>query len=96
MTEMTLESQIKEKIADLSSKILAKHPMMPSLLQEIHKALLQNPECVTLLSDEEINTIVKGLESHTNTFLMAAAATKTPAKSVTSRIKNLGLEAFGG
>lgn len=90
----TLEYAIKEKVEDLKQKILAKHPLMPALLQEIHTAVLKNPEQVTLLSEEEIATIVSGLEVHTNTHLMVASATKTPAKSVTSRIKNLGLDAF--
>ena len=90
----TLEFAIKEKVEDLKAKILAKHPNMPILLQEIHTALLQNPDQVTLLSEEEIAVIVSGLEVHTNTHLMTAAATKAPTKNVKSRIQNLGLDAF--
>ena len=92
----TLEFEIKEKIESLKAKILEKHPLMPNLLQEIHRALSAQPEQVTLLSEEEMNVIIQGLEAHTNTFLMTAAATKTPSKSVNQRIKNLGLAAFGG
>lgn len=91
---MNLETQIKEKITSLREKILTKHPSMPSLLQEIHTALLKNPEQVTLLSEEEIKDLVSGLEMQTNTFLVTAAATKPASKSVVGRIKNLGLDAF--
>lgn len=68
---------------------------MPTLLREIHTTLLQQPENVTLLSEEEIKTIVNGLEVQTGVFLTQAVMTKpTAKKAATSRIKELGADAF--
>jgi hypothetical protein len=64
---------LKEKVASLSQLILAKHPQMPVLLQEIHTALTKQPENVLLLSEEDIAVIISGLEVQTSTSLMTAA-----------------------
>ena len=86
----------KEKVLALRTKILEKHPDMPVLLGEIHKAIKQNPDQVTLLEEEDIQTIVNGLEIHTGTALISAAVQGKGNKSIASKIKTQGLAAFGG
>lgn len=83
---MNITEQIKEKIASLNSALLSQHPTMPSLLREIHSTLKANPDCVTLLEEEEIGVIVNGLKRQTATEI-STAALKSPKKS----IKSIGL-----
>ena len=86
----------KQRMEELKEKILAKHPQMPILLGEIHKALRNNPEQVTLLSEEEMHVIVEGLEVQTKTALISGAVSGKGAKSVASKVKTMGIGAFGG
>lgn len=86
--------ELREKVAALQATILAKHPTMPSLLSEIHKNIKANPEQITLLSEEDISTIVNGLEIQTKTFLMSTVSKPAAAKSSMAKIKQLGLDAF--
>jgi len=83
---------VREKIASFQEALLAKHPRIPNLLQEIHSALKAQPENVTLLSEDEIRIIVNGLEKQTHTYLAASVTAKKPA--ATTRLKNLGEDAF--
>ena len=85
---------LKEKVAALAETILAKHPSMPSLLAEIHKNIKANPEQITLLSEDDIKTIVNGLEIQTKTFLIQTMTKPAGTKSKASEIKQLGLGAF--
>lgn len=48
---------------DLETALDAKLPGMPSILRDIHLHMQKDVDCVTKLSDEEIGTIVRGLES---------------------------------
>jgi hypothetical protein len=88
--------ELKEKVAELSTLLLSKHPTMPTLLQQIHKTLRQYPEQVTILAPEELAIVVNGLKQQTNT-MFAAALTKPSAsktKSLSNKIATLGADAF--
>ena len=67
---------IAMKIAELSQMILAAHPRMPMLLRDIHTILKNDPDNVTLLSEEDIGVIVSGLKLQTKTVITAAALGK--------------------
>lgn len=89
--------QLTQKVSELKSAILSRHPTMPTLLQDIHRTLKQYPECVTLMSPEEIATVVNGLENQTQTFLAQSIAAKSKgggSKSLASKIANLGDDAL--
>lgn len=88
--------ELKEKVAMLSQAILDRHPTMPTLLREIHTTLRKQPENVTLLSDEEIAILVRGLENQTNTYLASTVtgAKKSTTKSLTAKLNALGDDAF--
>lgn len=85
---MNLSEQLKEKIISLQNSLLAQHPQLPTLLREIWKTLKENPEQVTLLSEEDIGVIVNGLKKQTNTEIVTAAL-KT--KSNTKALKSISL-----
>jgi len=74
------------KIDSIESVMLTAHPRLPYLMREIHKILADDPAVVTLLSEEQIGEIVKGLAAHTNVELAASTikkTTKKPLKSIT-------------
>lgn len=84
----TLDTQIpddlKMKIASLQEAILAAHPTLPILLQQIHKQLKADPAIVTILSEEDIGILVSGLKQQTKTEITASAMKKkTSLKSAT-------------
>lgn len=82
---MDLRTQVTEKILSLKNQLEIQHPQMQFLLREIWKTLKDNPDQVTLLEEEEIQTIVAGLEKQTQiTLLTKAITTKTKSlKSIT-------------
>lgn len=79
-----LSFEIAEAITDLESKLLSQHPEMPHLLRKIHQTLKANPECVTLLSEEQIGVIVNGLSRQTQTTIATSLATGKKGKSIKS------------
>ena len=87
---------LQMKVSELSESILSKNPRMPTLLHEIWKTLKQYPENVTLLSEEDIAIIVRGLENQTNTFLAQSVVSKSKgsSKSLVGKIASLGDDAF--
>jgi len=68
------------KIEELQAALLARHPSMPTLLNEIYKNLKAQPENVTLLTEEQIKVVVEGIITQTGVTIVApenkAAATK--------------------
>ena len=86
--------ELKSKVAELEQCLLSRHPRMPVLLQEIWKTLREQPENVTLASEEDIRTIVNGLKQQTGVEFAASAIKGSAAKSATAKIKQLGLGAF--
>lgn len=85
---MDIATQLNESIADLQDKLLSAHPEMPVLLRKIHQQLKKDPECVTLLSDEQIGVIVNGLSKQTATIIATSLAKGGKGKA----IKNLGVD----
>lgn len=86
--------QLKEKLASLESAILERHPRMPTLLQEIHRALRDQPENVILLSTEEINTIVSGLMvQHSVSFAPTKTAKAKTSSTASIKARLAGLSA---
>jgi len=79
-----LPQEIKMQMASLQEALLSAHPRMPTLLKEIHGILQKDPACVTIMTEEEIGIIVRGLEKVTATVLAEAVTSKTPKKSLKS------------
>jgi hypothetical protein len=74
------------KMNELRDRIHTQHPQMPQLLKTIHTQLSKDPECVTLLSEEAIGVIVRGLQVQTKTELVTATVKKASA-SKTAKVK---------
>ena len=80
MSEML--SHIQMTIAELETALLEAHPEMPVLLRKIHSKLREDPELVTLLTEEEIATVINGLKVQTN---VSISSTKKPAGEKTAK-----------
>lgn len=91
-TPSKLPFDLAEKLASLDSLIKEKHPRMPLLLQEIHSALRAQPENVVLLSEEEIASIIAGLQLQTGVSLATSVSAKSSKAGSTARLKNVTVE----
>lgn len=73
------------KLNSLQDAMTTQHPTMPVLLMQIHKQLMADPELVTVLNEEAIGLIVRGLQVQTKTELVQVslkAASTTRSKKV--------------
>lgn len=68
---------IAMEMAELESALNQQVPGFHTILRDIHIKLREDPNTVTLLSEDEIALIVKGLERHANVTLTAKAAKPT-------------------
>lgn len=81
--------QITQRISELQTKMQEKAPGYESLLQVIHRNLVNDPEVVTLLSPEQIGVIFAGL-SQMKGIVIAEAAGKNKTASG-KKLKDVGL-----
>ena len=89
---MDIATQLREKVATLQTALLSAHPQMPSLLRDIHNQLKQDPDCMTILSDEEVGVIVQGLMRQTQTVIAENVAKKGTGKTLKkTTLEDLGL-----
>lgn len=91
---MSIGLDLKEKVTELESLILQRHPKMPMLLREIHTALRAQPENVTLMSEEEIAIIVSGLSVQTSVEFAKEAVKPAGKNAKLKEIAKLGLDAI--
>lgn len=69
---------LKEKIANLESELLNEFPQIRSILDDIKIQLVANPDCVTILSPDEIGQIVSGLMIYKKQFIIPPKKEKEP------------------
>lgn len=67
-------ARLDTSLASLEASLLAKDPMMPQHLRNIHSVLISYPEAVTLLEDNEIARLIDAAEVHTKTEIVKAVA----------------------
>jgi len=83
-TTPTATYEIQEKLAQLEQALLEKLPTMPTLLRDIHRSLKNDPDTVTLLSEEECSILVRGLKQQTKTEIATTVRKAKPRKSLKS------------
>ena len=76
--------EIQEKLASLAEQLLAVQSNIATLLRDIHRSLKADPDVVTILTEEECATLVKGLQKQTSTIILTAAV-KKPSKTALSK-----------
>src|SRR3990172_4492582 len=84
-------AELQEKILQLDNALKQNHPGMESMLQTIHRNLDKDPELVHLLKEEDITTIVAGLEKKTQTKIIDDTV-KSAASGRNKGLKNIGME----
>ena len=73
--------QIKEKLAELESLLIAQNPNISVVLRDAHKILKADPDLVTILSEEECSILVRGLKKQTQTEIVTKKL-KAPKKDL--------------
>lgn len=68
--------------------LLTNHPQLPVLLRTIHSELKDDPELVTIYTDEDIGILVQGLMKHTGIEI----ATSKPKASDRQKLKNITVD----
>lgn len=80
---------LKLKMAELEAALLQELPEMRVILKDIHDALKEDPENVTILSDEERGIIIRGLKRSVNEEIAVSSSKKpTTAAAVKKSMKN--------
>lgn len=69
--------EVREKLAQLEDMLTKEVPNISTLLRDIHRTLKNDPDVVTLLSEEECSILVRGLKKQTNTNIATGAIAKS-------------------
>ena len=64
---------VKLKLKELEEALEAEVPGFNSILFDVHKALSNDPNCITVFNDEEIGLVVKALIKHTEISVTTTA-----------------------
>ena len=81
-----LNLTLQQKLLELDQALEQVLPTMKTVLRDIHTNLKQDPEQVTLLSEEQVCLIVSGLKRQTATEIAVKAVKKKPVS-----LKNITL-----
>ena len=79
---MSDAQQIHDKILEIEEALLNNNPGLPLMLRTIHTAIREDHETVTILSEEEISILVRGLMKQTMTQIAAEATAKGAKKAL--------------
>ena len=79
-------TKLEMSLASLESSLLAKDPMMPQHLRNVHSLLISYPETVHLLDDAEIARIIDAAQVHTKTEIVKATVKGTSASGARKKI----------
>ncbi len=71
---------IKLKLQELEQALEEQVPGFDKILFEVHKALVGDPNVVTIFNDEEIGLVVEALKQHTN-ITVSVTAPKSSRKT---------------
>lgn len=93
MSQLNLE--IKSKLDQLSEALLTAHPQIPTLLRDIRNTLKSFPEQVTLMTEDEINIVVRGLEKQTTSYIAAATVKSSKSAKTKESLKNVTSDDLG-
>lgn len=82
---MTPAEQITDQINNLQEALLTSHPTLPTILRSVLQKLKSDAHIVTLLTEDQIGTIVKSAIKHTGAVITATTS-KASAKKALSKI----------
>lgn len=79
---MSQADQIHSKIIEIEEALIAGNPNLPIMLRTIHTAIREDHSTVTILSEDEISVLVRGLMKQTATVIAAEATAKKAGKAL--------------
>lgn len=94
MTQTIDIHELRSRVSSLESKLLERDPNIRTLLHDIWITARQYPENVALLTESEMATIFKGLETMTNIHIVDSVSASAK-KATAPKKKNLTDADFG-
>jgi len=91
----SLPFSLEEKLTSLDSLLKERSPLIKVALQEIHTLLKKQPENVTILSEEQIASIVQSLEQVTGEHFAISATKGTGSTKLAKKLGKADAGAFG-
>lgn len=82
--------KLSMSLASLEQSLLNQDPLMPNHLRSSHQILIQYPETVHLLEDEEIARLIDAAELHTKTEIVKATAASKSGGAASKKKISLG------
>lgn len=80
------DNPLMMQLAELEDALLKKLPEFRTILRDIHTKLRQDPEVVTILTEDEVSLIVSGLVTHANVDIIAPRTVKAAKKAAKTPI----------
>lgn len=74
--------EVREKLAQLEAQLTEGTTNIATLLRDIHRTLKNDPDVVTILSEEECSILVRGLKKQTSTEIATTATKKKGSKAM--------------
>ena len=78
----TSEHPLSMQFAEMEAALLAADPTFKTILRDVHRQLGNDPELVTMMTEDEIALIVRGLVVHAKAEIVEPAKAKTVKKAV--------------
>jgi hypothetical protein len=91
----TLSFDVQEKLANLQARLEARDPDIKTALSTLHNTLKKQPENVTILAEDQILILVKGLEHVTGVHFAVSSSKGTGSTKLAKKLANAPDSAFG-
>ena len=86
VTKPASDHPLVMELAELEQALLQQLPEFKTILKDIHGKLRQDPELVAIMTEEEIELVVRGLTKHATVEIIAPKAAKAARKSAKTPI----------
>ena len=78
----TFEHPLSMQFAEMEQALLSADPTFKTILRDVHRQLGNDPELVTMMTEDEIQLVVRGLIVHAKAEIIEPAKAKTVKKAV--------------
>lgn len=85
----TSDHPLSMQFAEMEQALLAADPTFKTILRDVHRQLGNDPELVTMMTEDEIQLVVRGLIVHAKAEIIEPAKAKTVKKEVAAAKKKV-------
>ena len=82
VNQSALPDVFLEKLLALKDSLIQELPDIANAVKQVHKDLLASPELIHLMSPEEVNILVQGIDSRNDFSFAKSQETKVKTKAV--------------